>query len=104
MDPLPSESYDAVATAVLDHQHYLNGGDEAVLIIVFMSLVAFLIALVLCVVLPVRAHIKNTREREETKREIAAYAAEGSITPDEAARMIKAAQKPVFDWMGRKVN
>jgi hypothetical protein len=32
----------------------------------------------------------DTRAREATKREIAAYVAEGSISPDDAERLIKA--------------
>lgn len=32
----------------------------------------------------------RTRAREQTKREIAAYVAEGSITPDDAERILKA--------------
>lgn len=34
--------------------------------------------------------IFETRSREETKRELAAYVAEGSVSPDDAERMIKA--------------
>ncbi|MCA9287054.1 MAG: hypothetical protein KDA05_00630 [Phycisphaerales bacterium] len=32
----------------------------------------------------------KTRQRERTKRELAAYVAEGSMTPDEAERILKA--------------
>ena len=32
----------------------------------------------------------RTRQREQTKREIAAYIAEGSMTPDEGERIIRA--------------
>ncbi len=34
--------------------------------------------------------VMQTRAREETKRELAAYVAEGSITPDQAERIIQA--------------
>lgn len=34
----------------------------------------------------------KTRQRERTKREIAAYVAEGSITPQDAERIIKAGE------------
>lgn len=34
----------------------------------------------------------NTRARERTKREIAAYVAEGSITPEQGEKMILAAK------------
>ncbi len=32
----------------------------------------------------------NTRQREQSRREIAAYVAEGSISPDDAVRMLAA--------------
>lgn len=32
----------------------------------------------------------ETREREETRREIAAYVAEGSMTPEEGERLLRA--------------
>ena len=34
--------------------------------------------------------IVRTRAREQTKRELAAYVAEGSMTPEDAERIIKA--------------
>jgi hypothetical protein len=42
------------------------------------------------------AFTKNTktREFEQSRREIAAYVAEGSISPDDAAKMLSAGQKP----------
>lgn len=36
----------------------------------------------------VRAKIKNTREREQTRRELAAYVAEGSMSPEDAERIL----------------
>lgn len=41
----------------------------------------------------VSAHFK-TRQQEQTKREIAAYIAEGSMTPDEGERIIRASAPP----------
>jgi hypothetical protein len=38
--------------------------------------------------------IKHTREREQTKREIAAYVAEGTIRPDDAAKILNAGGAP----------
>lgn len=35
----------------------------------------------------------KTSQRERTKRELAAYVAEGSMTPDEAERILKAGPK-----------
>lgn len=36
------------------------------------------------------AGVRSRREREETKRELAAYVAEGSLTSDQAERLIRA--------------
>ena len=36
---------------------------------------------------------KRERAREETKREIAAYVAEGSMTPEEGERLIRAGEE-----------
>ncbi|MBK7404935.1 MAG: hypothetical protein IPJ41_09950 [Phycisphaerales bacterium] len=44
--------------------------------------------------------IAQTRSRETTKREIAAYIAEGSITPEDGEKLIKA-DMPVWE-RGRK--
>lgn len=33
------------------------------------------------------------KEREETRREVAAYVAEGSMTPDDAAKLIEAGRR-----------
>ncbi len=35
-----------------------------------------------------RARVKNVREREQTKRELAAYIAEGSLTAADAERIL----------------
>jgi len=37
-----------------------------------------------------RAKVEQTQAREETRREIAAYVAEGSIAPDDAAKLMAA--------------
>ena len=41
------------------------------------------------------AEVFKTRAQEQTKREIAAYVAEGSMTPDDAARLMN---KPSSDF------
>jgi hypothetical protein len=48
---------------------------------------AFTIAIV-GIVSGMYAGVRSRREREETKRELAAYVAEGSLTPDQAERLI----------------
>ena len=50
----------------------------------------FIVFLVVAVVFEERRKVIQCREREETKREIAAYVAEGSITPDDAERILSA--------------
>lgn len=42
--------------------------------------------------------IMRSRAREQTKREIAAYVAEGSMTPEEGERLIKADQTQWDRW------
>ncbi|GAB4549608.1 MAG: hypothetical protein Tsb0013_10990 [Phycisphaerales bacterium] len=76
--------------------------EEGIMFIVIMGIGGLVVLLLFTVVIPVALHHKNEKEREQTKREIAAYAAEGSISPEDATAMIKAAQKPTFDWMGRR--
>ncbi len=45
--------------------------------------------IVLAVVHSIR-RVLDTRAREQTKRDVAAYVAEGSISPDDAARILQA--------------
>lgn len=47
--------------------------------------------------------IVSTRSREATRREIAAYVAEGSITPDDAVAMINAGEKKIGCGAKRQV-
>jgi len=61
---------------------------------------AFVVAIVWIIASTVNEILK-TRAKEQTKREIAAYVAEGSITPDDAARLMSKpsseAEKKVAD-------
>ncbi len=66
--------------------------DDSVMIVIGMSLMAFLFFMVLAIALPIHAKVKTRQELERTKREIAAYVAEGSISPEEGTKMIKAAE------------
>ena len=50
---------------------------------------------------------KQTAEREQTRREVAAYVAEGSMTPDEGERLLRAgepddAEAPTRSRCGRR--
>lgn len=42
------------------------------------------------IVFGILSDIMKTKAREETKRELAAYIAEGSISPEDAERIVKA--------------
>ena len=52
---------------------------------------SFVLVITLCIAATVRS-ILATKHREETKRELAAYVAEGSITPEDAARILQTDQ------------
>lgn len=65
----------------------LGVGDEELKALAFGGCLIF--AAVVAVLRTVR-RVGETKEREQTRREIAAYVAEGSITPDDAARLLSA--------------
>lgn len=46
--------------------------------------------------------VQHTRQREESRREIAAYVAEGSLSPDDAVRIL-AAGESLKDKLGMKL-
>ena len=47
--------------------------------------------------------VRIARAKEESRREIAAYVAEGSITPDDAIRMLEAGGS-LGDVLKKKIN
>jgi hypothetical protein len=49
-----------------------------------------MIAVIVSVVVDARRKTAQTKEREESRREIAAYVAEGSISADDAAKLLSA--------------
>ncbi len=65
---------------------------ETEFIVVMTAIISGVVLVISIVTLGTRAGIRTRSEREETKREIAAYVAEGSISPDEGARMIAASE------------
>ena len=75
--------------------------DDSVLTVIGLGILGVLVLMLFTVVVPTMVHMRNERERERTRREIAAYAAEGSITPEEATEMMKAAH-PTTDCFGRR--
>ncbi len=52
--------------------------------------IGIIVVAMLWLVLATIAKVVQVRSREATKREIAAYIAEGSMTPEEGARLVRA--------------
>lgn len=63
---------------------------EFVLMIIGSGLFFVFLIITVSIGIPSYISMKSRREREQTKREIAAYIAEGSITPQEGIEMLKA--------------
>ncbi|MCC6427387.1 MAG: hypothetical protein IT435_11270 [Phycisphaerales bacterium] len=84
-------------TSTLAELPKMNAGE---MIGMFIPMGAFFVGIVAILGWVIVA-TNRTRERERTKRELAAYVAEGSMTPEQAERMI-AADMPVWekgkDW------
>jgi hypothetical protein len=60
-----------------------------------MEFSVFVIILVVSILLITTARrMHKTFERERTRREIAAYVAEGAMTPEEGERLMAAGEKP----------
>jgi hypothetical protein len=69
----------------------INSADDLIgLVAVTGGLTVGLLTVLLCTI----RGILRTRAREQTKREIAAYVAEGSIRAEDAERILKADLKP----------
>jgi hypothetical protein len=60
-------------------------GDEELVLIGMLGGIAIIIALLITV-----ASMAKTRQREQTRREVAAYVAEGSIKAEDAAQLLSA--------------
>ena len=63
---------------------------------------SFIIAIVAIVATTFRK-VAETKTREQSRREIAAYVAEGSITPDDAAKLLSAGES-LKDLLSRKLG
>jgi hypothetical protein len=61
-------------------------------IAIFIPFVALLIPII-AIIMGSIEKTNKTKAREESRREIAAYVAEGSISPDEAIRLMEAGEK-----------
>ncbi len=73
----------------MDHSMVLVLADADEIVPVLAVGGGLLVAIVAIVTSAIRQAAK-TRQREQTKREIAAYVAEGSMTPEDGERLIKA--------------
>jgi hypothetical protein len=66
--------------------------------LIFLVPIAAIIGVFGCGAVKIIAtHVQHTKVRtaeEETRRELAAYVAEGSMTPDEAERILSAGRSP----------
>jgi uncharacterized protein YggU (UPF0235/DUF167 family) len=64
-----------------------NGNENLIPII---AIVCGIMVAIVAIVSGCVSSTKKLRQREETRREIAAYVAEGSMTADDAERLLKA--------------
>jgi hypothetical protein len=62
------------------------------IIIGLVAVVGMILIGLPAVLLGISANMQNTKERERSRRELAAYVAEGSMSPDDAERLLSAAQ------------
>mgnify|MGYP001488369567 CR=1 FL=1 len=69
------------------------GIESGALVALIAVVGTMLIVLISILASAINTHTK-TREFERSRREIAAYVAEGSISPDDAAKMLSAGKKP----------
>lgn len=73
----------------MDSQLFLAGIEPGEMIPIVSVGGGFLVAIV-AIVGGILKSLSDTRQQEQTKREIAAYIAEGSMTPEEGERIIRA--------------
>ncbi|MCB9845024.1 MAG: hypothetical protein H6811_03425 [Phycisphaeraceae bacterium] len=64
--------------------------DEQVFIIAIVGAGGGMLVALVAIVMDGARKISQTRQREESRREIAAYVAEGSISPQDAERILRA--------------
>ncbi len=67
--------------------HTTLANEDAMMVVLFGG--GFVVAIVAIITEAVRKTMQ-TRAREESRREIAAYVAEGTISPDDAAKLLAA--------------
>jgi hypothetical protein len=67
------------------------------LVPIVIPLAGMVFALIVIVIGAVKGHFE-TRAREQTKREVAAYMAEGSITSEDAERILREPKRKKSGW------
>lgn len=82
--------------------HMLAGLDEGEVAMIVLFGGGMLAAIVAIITDAIRKTLE-TRAREESRREIAAYVAEGTISPDDAAKLL-AAGGSIADKIKQKVG
>lgn len=66
---------------------------EMALAIPIVAICGGMVCLIVSMIMGTIRRTVETKAREESRREIAAYVAEGSISPDDAARLLDAGKK-----------
>mgnify|MGYP001404358194 CR=1 FL=1 len=74
----------------------LSGDDVTKIALIGLGVIIFTIAVVAKTV----QRVSTARAREQSRREIAAYVAEGSITPDDAVKMMNAGESAWAKFKG----
>lgn len=75
----------------------LTIGDEMQMVIPIVAIVFGCTGWFISIVVGGIRDAKETKQREESRREIAAYIAEGSMTPEQGERLMQAGEKPKKD-------
>ena len=78
----------------------MNSTEGLAMVVVFGG--AFTVAIVAIITEAIRK-VHQTKAREESRREIAAYVAEGTISPDDAAKLL-AAGGSIGDQLRAKIR
>lgn len=72
--------------------------EELAVLIPIISIIGGVAIAMTAIVNANNRRIAQTREREQSRRELAAYVAEGTISPEDAAKLLEAGTKPDFPF------
>lgn len=70
------------------------GAGELLFMIPIVAIVGGILAGIISTISKDARKRDQTRQREQSRREIAAYVAEGSMTPEEGERLLRAGESP----------